>query len=79
MSVQRLDSSARPARRPVVPRRVFTPTQRTPPPSHFLLLFENTNSYQIVARSSLKQTDGDTVSLLVRNKLVEAKAVFHGQ
>ena len=79
MSSQRLDISARPARRPVVPRRVFTPTQRTPPPSHFLLLFENTNSYQIVARSSVKHTDGDTVSLLIRNKLVEARAVFHGK
>ena len=79
MSVQRSNSSARPASRLVVPRRAFTLNQRTQPPSHFLLLFETANASQIAYRSSVKQTDGDTVSLLIRNKLVEAKAVFHGK
>ncbi|CAF3294467.1 unnamed protein product [Rotaria sp. Silwood2] len=66
------------SRRQVVPRHVFTPTQRTPPPSHYLLVFEDTNSYQIAARSSIKQITGDVVSIMIRNKLVKAKAVCHG-
>ena len=66
------------ARRQVFARQVFTPTQRTPPPSHYLLVFEDTNSYQIVARSSLKQINGDDVSIMIRNKLVKAKSVYYG-
>ncbi|CAF4859185.1 unnamed protein product [Rotaria sp. Silwood1] len=66
------------SRRQVIPRHVFTPTQRTPPPSHYLLVFEDTNSYQIAARSSIKQITGDVVSIMIRNKLVKAKAVCHG-
>ncbi len=67
-----------PTRRQVIPRRVFTPTQRTPPPSHYLLVFEDTNSYQIAARSSLKQIDGDVVFIMIRSKLVKAKALYYG-
>ncbi|CAF4369159.1 unnamed protein product, partial [Rotaria magnacalcarata] len=60
------------------PRRVFTPTQRTPQPSHYLLLFEDTDSYQIVARSSVKQINDNVVTIIIRNKLVKTKAVCQG-
>ncbi|CAF2094996.1 unnamed protein product, partial [Rotaria magnacalcarata] len=66
------------SRRQVLPRQVFTPTQGTPPPSHYLLFFEDTNSYQIVARSSLKKINGDVVFIMIRNKLVKTKSAYHG-
>ncbi|CAF1206912.1 unnamed protein product [Rotaria magnacalcarata] len=66
------------SRRQTFPRRVFTPTQHTPPSTHYLLLFEETNSYQIVARSSLKNINDDVTFILIRNKLLQAKIVFHG-
>ncbi|CAF5198684.1 unnamed protein product, partial [Rotaria magnacalcarata] len=50
----------------------------TPPSTHYLLLFEETNSYQIVARSSLKNINDDVTFILIRNKLLQAKIVFHG-
>ncbi|CAF5187923.1 unnamed protein product, partial [Rotaria magnacalcarata] len=65
------------SRRQVLPRHVFTPTQGTPPPSHYLLFFEDTNSYQIVARSSLKKINGDVVFIMIRNKLVKTKSAYH--
>ncbi|CAF3394515.1 unnamed protein product [Rotaria socialis] len=65
-------------RRQVLPRQVFTPTQHTPPASHYLIVFENTNSYQIAARSSLKKINGADVLLMVRNKLVKAKLIHSG-
>ncbi|CAF3543942.1 unnamed protein product [Rotaria socialis] len=63
--------------RQTFPRRVFTPTQHTPPSTHYLLLFEETNSYQIVTRSSLKNINDDVTFILIRNKLLQAKIVFH--
>ncbi|CAF2091361.1 unnamed protein product, partial [Rotaria magnacalcarata] len=66
------------SRRQVLPRQVFTPTQGTPPPSHYLLFFEDTNSYQIAARSSLKKINGDVVFIMIRNKLVKTKSAYHG-
>lgn len=65
-------------RRQILAPQVFTPTQSTPPPSHYLVVFEDTNSYQIAARSSLKKIDGNDVVLMVRNKLLKAKMVHHG-
>ena len=66
------------SRRQTFPCRVFTPTQHTPPSTHYLLLFEETNSYQIVAQSSLKNINDDVTFILIRNKLLQAKIVFHG-
>ncbi|CAF3310468.1 unnamed protein product [Rotaria socialis] len=63
--------------RQTFPSRVFTPTQHTPPSTHYLLLFEETNSYQIVARSSHKNINDDVAFILIRNKLLQAKIVFH--
>ncbi|CAF4859002.1 unnamed protein product [Rotaria socialis] len=53
--------------RQTFPRRVFTPTQHTPPSTHYLLLFEETNSYQIVTRSSLKNINDDVTFILIRS------------
>ncbi|CAF3393347.1 unnamed protein product [Rotaria socialis] len=64
--------------RQTFPRRVFTSTQHTPPSTHYLLLFEETNSCQIVALSSLKNINDDVAFILIRNKLLQAKIVFHG-
>ncbi|CAF4154536.1 unnamed protein product [Rotaria socialis] len=64
--------------RQTFPSRVFTPTQHTPPSTHYLLLFEETNSYQIFARSSLKNINDDVTFILIRNKLLQFKIVFHG-
>ncbi|CAF4316853.1 unnamed protein product, partial [Rotaria socialis] len=41
------------------------------------LFVEETNSYQIVARSSLKNINDDVAFILIRNKLLQAKIVFH--
>ncbi|CAF1174122.1 unnamed protein product [Rotaria magnacalcarata] len=65
------------SRRQTFSRRVFTPKQHTPPSTHCLPLFEETNSYQIVARSSLKNINDDVTFILIRNKLLPAKIVFH--
>ncbi|CAF4011879.1 unnamed protein product [Rotaria sp. Silwood2] len=46
-------------RRQVLHPRVFTLTQCTPQPSYYILLFEDTSSYSIVARLSLKQINDD--------------------
>ncbi|CAF1542897.1 unnamed protein product [Rotaria magnacalcarata] len=66
------------SRRQTFLRRVFTPTQHTPSSTHYLLLFEQTNSYQILARSSLKSINDDVTFILIHNKLLQAKIVFHG-
>ncbi|CAF3459404.1 unnamed protein product [Rotaria socialis] len=63
--------------RQTFPRRVFTPTQHTPSLTHYLLLCEETNSYQIVARSSLKNINDDVTFILIHNKILQAKIVFH--
>ncbi|CAF2058639.1 unnamed protein product [Rotaria magnacalcarata] len=58
------------SRRQTFLRRVFTPTQHTPSSTHYLLLFEQTNSYEILARSSLKNINDDVTFILIHNKLL---------
>ncbi|CAM4783909.1 unnamed protein product [Rotaria magnacalcarata] len=64
--------------RQVVPRQIYTPTQTTPPPSHYLIVFQDTNSYQIVARSSVKQVQGDYAFITIHHKLIKAKIIHQG-
>ncbi|CAF4400054.1 unnamed protein product [Rotaria socialis] len=65
-------------RRQVVPRQIYTPTQTTPPPSHYLIVFQDTDSYQIVARSSVKQVQGDYAFITIHHKLIKAKIIHQG-
>lgn len=66
------------ARRQTRPRQAYTPTQRTPPPTYYLLFFDLTESYQIVARSSLKTIDDNVATIMIHNKSVTTNVVHRG-
>jgi hypothetical protein len=68
-------------RRKPIPKHIFTPTQGTTTrvANHYLLYFNETESYQIVARSSIKKLDKEgSAMLIIRNKLVKGKVIISG-
>ncbi|CAF1524702.1 unnamed protein product, partial [Didymodactylos carnosus] len=56
----------------------FTPTQKTPPPPYYLLYFDNTESYMITARTSLKQIVDNYATVLIKNKQTDAEIIARG-
>jgi hypothetical protein len=63
------------------PRTVFTPTQRASATiaKYYLLFFNATESYQVVARSSIKTIDDEGFAIIaIRNKLLKGKVIFKG-
>jgi len=67
-------------RRKPIPKRIFTPTRVSAiMANHYLLFFDETESYQIVARSSIKKIDNEgSATLIIRNKLMKGKVVLSG-
>jgi hypothetical protein len=68
-------------RRKPVPRAIFTPTQRASATiaKYYLLFFEETESYQIVAQSSIKKIDdAGSATLAIRNKILKGKIILAG-
>jgi hypothetical protein len=69
------------SKRKKFPRTVFTPTQRASATveKYYLLFFDATESYQIVARSSIKKFDNEGfATLAIRNKLLKGKIILEG-
>ena len=67
-------------RRKRIARIVFTPTEASnATPSHYLVYFIETESYQIVARSSIKQIDDNgCATILIRHKMLQGKIIHFG-
>jgi hypothetical protein len=67
------------SRRSHVDRFIFTPTKTTPVTVYYLLYFDETASYQIVAKSSIKTFhDNGFATVLVRNKRINGKISLNG-
>ncbi|CAF1604877.1 unnamed protein product, partial [Didymodactylos carnosus] len=71
-------ASACATQRPRTVRTVYTPTQHVPPPSHYLLYFNETESYMISAKTSIKRIVEDTATVIIKKKQIEAKIVTKG-
>ena len=64
-----------------IPHAVFTLTQRPPATinKHYLISFDVTVLYQIVARSSIKKIDSEGFAVIcIHNKLRKGKIILEG-
>lgn len=61
------------------PRKVFSPTTASIPlPSHYLIYMEDTVSFLIVARTSIKNIQGKMASLIINKKKLAGKIIVSG-
>ncbi|CAF1640936.1 unnamed protein product [Rotaria magnacalcarata] len=61
------------------PRKIFSPsTPSTPLPSHYLIYMEDTLSYSIVGRTSIKKIQGKMATLIINKKKLIGEIVIAG-
>lgn len=69
-------------RRNPIPKHLFTPTQDSTNrvPTHYLLFFDDTESYQIVGRSSIKKIENDGSAIIkIRQKSIKGRIICLGK
>ena len=59
-------------------RNVFSPSDNFNRPSHYLLYFDSTDSYNIVLLSSMNNINGETATLYVHGKKTIATIITSG-
>ncbi len=68
-------------RRKHIPRTMFSPSQQPSAtnPKYYLLFFNETETYQIVAKSSIKCIDDQGLATItIRNKQLKGKIILTG-
>ncbi|CAF3834664.1 unnamed protein product [Rotaria magnacalcarata] len=60
------------------PRKVFSPSDKFTGPTHYLLYFDSTDSYNIALYSSIKHISGDTATVIIRGKKLSATIIIGG-
>ena len=61
------------------PRKVFSPTTASVPlPSNYLIYMEDTISYSIVGRTSIKNIQGKTATLIINKKKLVGEILVAG-
>ena len=60
------------------PRKIYSPSDTPDQPTHFLLHFDSTDSYNIGLSSSINNITGKTATLSIRGKKVTATIITSG-
>ena len=60
------------------PRKIFSPSDKSNRPSHFLLHFDSTDSYNIALHSSMNNIKGNKATLNIRGKKTVATIITSG-
>lgn len=60
------------------PRNVFSPSDNFVQPTHYLLYFDTTQSYNIALSSSIHKISGDTATLYIHGKKTFATIITTG-
>jgi hypothetical protein len=70
--------STQPEKRVSRPRTAFSPSDKLDRPSHFLLYFDSTDSYNIALYSSINNITGNRATLNIRGKKTAATIISSG-
>jgi len=70
--------STQPEKRVPRPRTVYSPSDTLNRPSHFLLHFDSTDSYNIALYSSINNITGNRATMNIRGKKTVATIVCSG-